>query len=337
MTWFNAAESALGFIFVIEFLVKIIADGFAFTPNAYLLSVWNLLDLFVLATLIVDISTALSTSNASVNRFIRSLKAFRALRLINLSATMRNSFYDVMIVGASRILDASVLTILYIIPFSIWGQNLFSGLLYSCNDSSVLTKAECIGEYWVSPAGWRFLVPRVWQNPQTWSFDNFRSAFLILFEIVSLEGWTSVMASGMAIVGRDQQSQKDAAQYNSIFFVVYNLIGAIVVLTLFVSIIIENFSIRSGMALLTTDQRQWLDLKKLLTRQRPAKQPATRPSDALSAWCHERATAKHGWWSRCMTGLYLIHIAILLSQTAAQPDWTYTLRGERSLGGKRHS
>lgn len=33
-TWFNWAEVALGTIFVVEFLIKIIADGFVFCPNA---------------------------------------------------------------------------------------------------------------------------------------------------------------------------------------------------------------------------------------------------------------------------------------------------------------
>lgn len=315
---------------MVEFLIKVVADGFIFSPNAYLLSVWNLLDFFVLVTLVVNIGTSLSSSSTAVNSFTRALKAFRALRLINLSSTMRTTFYNVMIVGASKIFDASILTVLYIIPFAIWGQNLFSGLLYSCNDGSALSKSQCIGEYMASPSNWEFLAPRAWQNPYVWSFDSFRSALLILFEIVSLEGWVNVMQSAMAITGRDQQAQQDAAQYNSIFFVIYNLIGAIVVLTLFVSVIIENFTIRSGMALLTTEQRQWVDLKKLILRQRPAKRPKTRPSNPFRAWCFDRTVHKNGWWSRTMTTLYVLHIAVLMSQADSQPVWADTFRGQSS-------
>ena len=316
---------------MLEFIIKIVADGFIFAPNAYLLSVWNFLDFFVLITLVINIGTSLASGNSGVNTFFRLLKAFRALRLINLSSTMRNTFYDVMIIGASRIVDASILTVLYIIPFSIWGQNLFSGLLYSCNDGNMLGKADCMGEYMASPLNWNFLAPRAWQNPYVWSFDSFRSALLILFEIVSLEGWVDVMDSAMSIVGRDQQTQQDAAQYNAIFFVIYNLIGAIVVLTLFVSVIIENFTIRSGMALLTTEQRQWVDLKKLILRQRPAKRPKEQPQSKFRLWCYHRTVAKHGWWSRMMTTLYVVHIAVLMTQADSQPPWVDTLRGKRKI------
>lgn len=328
LTWFNMTEVSLGFIFVIEFIIKVIADGFIFTPNAYLLSVWNMLDFFVLLTLLVNIGAALSPSTIATSRFTRSLKAFRALRLINLSETMRQTFYNVMIIGASLIFDASILTLLYIIPFSVWGQNLFSGLLYSCNDEDVLGKMQCIGEFTASPAGWAILVPRAWQNPYVWSFDSFRSAILILFEIVSLEGWVDVMDSAMAITGRDAQPQPDSAQYNSVFFVIYNLIGAIVVLTLFVSVIIENFSRRSGQALLTSEQQQWVDLKKLIARQRPSRRPDQRPHGRFRSWCYDRAISKHGWWSRMVTGLYVIHICVLASQTENQAGRVDDSRGK---------
>ena len=133
-----------------------------------------------------------------------------------------------LIVGLGQIVDAGVLAVLYIIPFAVWGQNLFAGLLYSCNDPSVTSKAECAGEFLNSAvADWEFLTPRVWTNPYVWTFDSFRGSLLILFEIISLEGWTSVMASSMGIVGRDLQPSQDASQFNSIFFVTYNLVGAV--------------------------------------------------------------------------------------------------------------
>lgn len=172
LTWFNLTEASLGFIFIIEFLVKVTADGFIFAPNAYLLSIWNMLDFFILLTIVINVSTALSSDSNAVSAFTRSLKAFRALRLVNLSDTMRQTFYNVLIIGASRIIDAAVLTVLYVIPFSIWGQNLFSGLLYSCNDGDVLGKAQCVGEYVASPLQWEYLAPRVWENPQMWSLDR---------------------------------------------------------------------------------------------------------------------------------------------------------------------
>ena len=82
-----------------------------------------------------------------------------------------------------------------------------------------------------------FLVPRVWNNPApstVFSFDSFRDSLLILFEIVSLEGWIDVMSVATSAKGRNLQPQTNASQANAIFFLIYNLLGAIVILTLFV-------------------------------------------------------------------------------------------------------
>lgn len=57
---------------------------------------------------------------------------------------------------------------------------------------------------------------------------------MILFEIVSLEGWIDVMASVMNIVGRDQQPQDQASQWNAIYLLIFNLFGGVIILTLFV-------------------------------------------------------------------------------------------------------
>lgn len=111
LTWFNLTEVALGMFFVAEFLVKVVADGFIFAPNAYLLSIWNVLDFAVLLTLLVNVITSL-VGGAGVNRFTRALNALRALRLINMSGRVRETFYTVFIVGFSHILDASILAIL---------------------------------------------------------------------------------------------------------------------------------------------------------------------------------------------------------------------------------
>ncbi|EJT98090.1 hypothetical protein DACRYDRAFT_118858 [Dacryopinax primogenitus] len=319
-TWYDITEAAFVMALVTEFLIKVIADGFAFTPNAYLLSVWNIVDFVILILLIVNVLTTFIVVGG-ISRFTRSLKAFRALRLITLIGRIRESFQLLLFAGAMRIVDAALLAILYMIPYAIWGLNMFAGLLFSCNDIGAPGQDTCFEEYTSFPiqdGELGFLAPRVWANPKTstsWSFDNFGSSLLILFETVSLEGWIDVLRAGMAITETGLQPQTNASEINAIYFVVYNLLGAIVILTLFVSIIISNFSNRSGSALLTTQQRQWIDLQKLIRRQRPARRPEITPSDPFRRWCFDRAVQKHGWWSRTMTVLYLLHIVGLMTQT----------------------
>ncbi|WWC88695.1 uncharacterized protein L201_003608 [Kwoniella dendrophila CBS 6074] len=318
-TWFDLTEVALGAVFIIEAGMKIIADGFMFAPNAYLLSLWNVLDFVILITLLVNTTTSLIFIGG-LSRVTRSLKSFRALRLITLFSRLRDTLHAVLFAGALKILDASILMILYLIPFAVWGVNIFSGLLYFCNDDDASGRSTCVGEYSASSIddSVTYLVPRVWANPtldaSKWSFDSFRESILILFECVSLEGWIDVMASLMNIVGRDEQPSTLASQWNAIYMLIFNLFGGVIILTLFVSIIIQNFSTRSGNALLTTEQRQWVDLSKFIKAQTPSQLPRGRPTLPFRAWCYDRATTKDGFWAVSFTWIYYIHILLLMMQ-----------------------
>ncbi|KAJ7199602.1 Ion transport protein-domain-containing protein [Mycena pura] len=317
--WFDIAESAFGFVFFVEFVIKIIADGLLFTPNAYVRSIWNLLDFVIMAGLLVNVTTGLIFAGG-LSRLTRSLKALRALRLITLIDRMRTTFESLIISGALRILDAGILAILYMIPYAVWGLNIFNGKMNECNDSSVSGADTCTNEFTNTVYGnaFGFAVPRVWDNPApstVFSFDSFRASLLILFEIVSLEGWVDVMGIATSITGKNKQPQTNTSQINSIFFLIYNLLGAVVILTLFVSIIIGNFSSKTGSAFLTAPQREWIDLQKLFKRQRPSKRPRTRPVWAVRAWCYDRAVHKNGWWAIGMSVVFVLHIITLMTQT----------------------
>lgn len=341
-TWFDISEAVFGFLLVVEFLVKIIADGFIFTPNAYLLNIWNIVDGAILIAILVNVSTSLIVIGG-ISRFTRALKAFRALRLITLVGWMRETFHSVLFAGARRILDAAILAILYMIPYAVWGLNIFSGMMFSCNDSGSTSKSDCEGIFISTPVddSLGFYTPRAWSNPAPstqFSFDSFGDSLLILFEIVSLEGWIDVLEVALGITGKDQQPKTNASQINAIFFLLYNLLGAVVILTLFVSyvlhftfwvsgrradlanfrIIIANFGTRSGVALLTHEQRRWVGLQKLVRRQRPSKRPKIRPISPFRSWCFDRATNKNDWWSRLMTVLYVAHIGVLMSVIVPQ-------------------
>jgi hypothetical protein len=245
-SWFDIAESAFGLTLLVEFLIKIVADGFLFTPNAYVRSIWNVLDFFIMAGVLVNVTTSL-VFIGGLNRFTRSLKALRALKLITLIEMMRSTFESLIISGIMRIFDAAMLALLYIIPYAVWGLNIFAGLTDLCNDGNVAGLSDCVNEFENSvvtssnggggvPA-FSFPVPRVWANPSpstTFSFDSFRASLLILFEIVSLEGWVDVMNTVTSITGPGSQPQTNASQVNAIFFVVYNLLGGVVILTVFV-------------------------------------------------------------------------------------------------------
>jgi hypothetical protein len=119
-SWFDLVEVGLGMTFVLEAVMKIIADGFIFAPNAYLLSIWNIIDFAILITLIINTATSLIFIGG-LSRLTRSLRAFRVLRLVTLFSRLRETLHVVLFAGFLKIVDASILVILYLIPFAVWG------------------------------------------------------------------------------------------------------------------------------------------------------------------------------------------------------------------------
>ena len=146
----------------------------------------------------------------------------------------------------------------FLIPFAIYGVNLFAGRMVSCNDGDISGSLDqCIGEYKNTPFNWDVLSPRVADNSY-YDFDNFGDSLFILFQIVSQEGWIDVQDSAMSITGVDMQPQDYVAPENGLFFIIFNLLGAVFVLTLFVSVFMRNYTEETGVAyLLLNSDRGW--------------------------------------------------------------------------------
>ncbi|KAF9959783.1 calcium channel protein [Mortierella alpina] len=307
-------------VFTVEFFIRVIADGFIFTPDAYLKSLWNKIDFFVLLTLYAPLVANLTNSQGT-SRFFRALKALRALRLINQSAYIRGTFHAVLVAGFPQLFDATMLSMTLIVPFAIYGMRLFSGLFFSCNDTSASIQSinECVGTFLDPESG--MLKPRIWSNPVVYSFDNFGASFLILFEIVSQEGWTGVMESARNIVGLGLQPQQDASRYNGIFFVLFNLAGGYFVSALFVAIVIENYTKRTGTAFMTANQRRWMDLKKLLGGIRMKKSKSTPPANSFRSLCFRIASPKRGWFARLLTATTVLNGILLATEHVDSGDW----------------
>ncbi len=73
--WFEIAETAFGFTLFVEFVIKVIADGFLLTPNGYLRSIWNALDFLIMVGIIVNVNTGL-VFIGGLSRFTRSSRHF---------------------------------------------------------------------------------------------------------------------------------------------------------------------------------------------------------------------------------------------------------------------
>jgi hypothetical protein len=210
-------------------------------------------------------------------------------------------------------LGAAISALSILIPMAVWAQNMFSGLLAGCNDSDVADKAACKNEFLDVSSPWPFLVPRQWDNPRTFSFDNFGRSLLVLFEITSQEGWTAVANSAAAITGRELQPQEDAAPRFRLFWVLFNIVGSVGVLTVFIAVILQNYRERSGLALYTTEQRSWAEIKSLLSQVRPSRRPADAP---MAKWRRLAffAVRKHSSWQRFILSTHVVHSVLLMTE-----------------------
>lgn len=330
---FYYADWAFTIIFTVEFVIKVIADGFILTPNAYMLNGWNLLDLFVLIMLYMS-NFGNFAGATGVERGFRAFKALRALRLINLLGPAKETFTAILVTGLPRILDAAVLGLCLIVPFALYGQNVFMGLFYLCNDEEG-NKVDCIHEGMLGtqepmPEDSSIYMPRVWTNPYVYSFDSFWNSLLILFEIASGEGWIDVLTTSMGITGKDLAPQQDASQLWGIFFMVYNLAGSVFVISLFLGVVLENFTKRNGSAYLTSDQRRWSDLKKLLNQVRPAKRPKTVPTNRIRKLCFDLTVEKRGRFYKFITVIVTLNIVFLCTDTAGGSNNDFILTDEAS-------
>uniref|UniRef100_A0A183CKP1 Ion_trans domain-containing protein n=1 Tax=Globodera pallida TaxID=36090 RepID=A0A183CKP1_GLOPA len=159
------------------------------------------------------------------------------------------------------------------------------GRLAACNDVNITRQVDCMGMFWQKIFVTRMevygknsdtlhpkvLVPRVWTNPRNFHFDHIGAAMLALFETLSYKGWNVIRDILWARQG----------PWAVVFIHIYVFIGCMIGLTLFVGVVIANYTENRGTALLTVDQRRWHDLKARLKMAQPLHIPP-KPSESAT-------------------------------------------------------
>ena len=107
-SWFVWTDMGFAVVFSIEALIKVVADGGFWTPNAYFRGSWGFIDGLVLVTLWINVVTSLR-EDAAVSRAVGAFKALRALRLLNVSDSARDTFHSVIILGGWKVVSVSQL------------------------------------------------------------------------------------------------------------------------------------------------------------------------------------------------------------------------------------
>ncbi|KOO27372.1 sodium channel protein type 2 subunit alpha [Chrysochromulina tobinii] len=234
--------------FVLEMLLKIVAKGFLFAPDAYLRSGWNVLDFVIVLISILGLLADLVPAFGQL-KSLRILRVLRPLRLLQRNAGMKTIIMS-LIETLPSIVEVSAVVLVFHIVFSILGMMLFSGAWGACTDPSITTAAE--GDDLVDPL-----------DP----IEAKRRAIACGKALnVLRDGWDAFMFQGMDVVGVDVAPERNDASANSIFFLLWIVIGTFVSANLFVGAIVDNFtrlqSVADGSALMSDEQQQWVQAMK---------------------------------------------------------------------------
>ncbi|KAK9457557.1 Ion transport protein-domain-containing protein [Dipodascopsis uninucleata] len=308
--WMTYTDVGFATIFSIEATIKILADGFIYTPNAYLFSTWNAIDFFVLVTLWSEVLISF-LNRGTTARYLRAFKAFRALRLLHVNESAKKTFHDIIIIGIGKIFGAAVVALTLILPFSLWGLNIFAGKLYSCTDTDNIELSQCNGEYLNAPFNWNVLSPRSYST-SGYSFDSFTQSLSILFQIISLEGWNDVLQSVKDVTGLGLNPQTNHSVFNGLFIYVFNFISIVFIATLFITVIMQNYSQKTGVGFLTADQRSFIEMQKILSNTLPSRRRMSLRKSGLGATCYRLAVASDGMLRKYSFGLIYVQLIVLV-------------------------
>nr|XP_022905001.1 sodium leak channel non-selective protein [Onthophagus taurus] len=306
------AEYGFVIFMSIELALKILADGLFFTPKAYIKDVAAILDVFIyLVSLVFLCWMPKSVPPNSGAQLLMILRCVRPLRIFTLVPHMRKVVYE-LCRGFKEILLVSTLLILLMFVFASYGVQLYGGRLARCNDPTIKERENCVGVFMrrvyvtkmkLQPGDNEsypsMLVPRVWANPRRFNFDNIGDAMLALFEVLSFKGWLDVRDVLIKALG----------PVHAIYIHVYIFLGCMIGLTLFVGVVIANYSENKGTALLTVDQRRWCDLKKRLKIAQPLHLPPRPDGKKFRAFIYD--ITQNIKFKRCVAIMVLLNSSLL--------------------------
>lgn len=316
--WSTSWNCAMICIFSIEFVVKTVADGVVYSPNAYLRNPWNAIDLFVLISLWITFFAYLR-NDGGLSRLCRGLSALRALRLLTVSNMARETFKLVVFDGVKKILEAAFVSMTLLFPFSVWGLALFRGRLGTCNDGD-MNLDQCYGEFIQTVFQWDVLMPRTYGEPYL-NLNSFSNTLRSLYEVVSLEGWTDLLQNLMSSTGIGTAASTFASPGNGVFLILFNFLSMVFILNLFVSFIISNHGKTTGTAYLTIEEKSWFEAKKLLSQAKPRRAPEMQHMSRFRRFFYSLAFEKKNFYYVCFLQFVLyIHIVMLLCRTFDKPN-----------------
>lgn len=320
--WFVVIDVPFAALWTLEAFLKVIAGGFIRGEHAFLKG-WNLIDAIVLVTIWAGIvQSSLNRANYGAGLLIPSFKALRVLRLLTINEKVMREVTLVLRRGGSKVVASILVSLSLLVPFAIYGLNLFMDRSDMCNDNDILNSDDCTLEFDASEVQ-GLLMPRARFLP--WhSFNTFGRSFYTLFLIVTQDGWTDVMYWARGLNSGIHGGSQSPSNMNALFFIMFNFCGTIFVVALFTAVMIQNYTEATGLAYLTRNQRSWIEQRRLLNRVKPHRHPAKESNTPpLKHFCYDLSVRKDIKWRRLIILLHLSNLLLLCIDFHPTSDrWT---------------
>ena len=269
-------------LFTVEFLMKIVAYGFALGKHTYLKDPWNWLDFIVVVTGLISFLPGISANLMA----LRTFRLIRPFKTITMLPNMRR-FFTALINSLIDLSAAFLTTLFFLLIFSVLGLSLWVDRFgYFCrttttpingkfelnpNYSTTLCggKNDCGGQsemclsssefyrnesYFLSDAyEWDNELQKSSFGYGLMTFKNIFHSFIVIFITTSGEGWAKIMYLLM-----------DGHNYyiSLLFFIVCVIVNYFFMLNLTVAVLLYNFE-RSRMV--------EIDIERGIRRRRPGK------------------------------------------------------------------
>lgn len=97
---------------------------------------------------------------------------------------------------------------------------------------------------------------------------------LTLFQMMTKDVWVPIMDNGIDAVGIEKQPNYKYRMYMCIYFIIFMIIGAMLVVNLFIGVIIDNFNkIKDSEEIganwmVTPAQRQWMEVQHIMIKKK---------------------------------------------------------------------
>ena len=202
-------ENVFQGLYTVEMLFKIIGLGFVIGPKAYLKDPWNVLDFVIVMSAYFTILESIAPQEEQVKTYgeeeeaglsLSSLRAFRVLRPLRAITSIPGLkiLVSSVLTALPLLVDTITVLIFFFLIFAIGGVNLFSGMLknrcvnFDTGKELNIPDFFCGGEQ-MCPDG--YFCGKMNKNPnyEVTNFDNIFWALLVVFQCITLEGWSDVM------------------------------------------------------------------------------------------------------------------------------------------------